>query len=64
MVDAVSCAIEVQNGLIERNAGVPPEWRIEFRGGVHPGDVVQEADGDLMDDGVNVGWKTSTISAT
>ena len=33
VVDAVRCAIEVQNGLIERNAGLPPERRIEFRVG-------------------------------
>ena len=31
VVDAVRCAIEVQNAMIERNAGVPPERRIEFR---------------------------------
>ena len=43
VVDAVRCAIEVQTGLIERNAGVPPERRIEFRVGVHLGDVVEEA---------------------
>ena len=43
MVDAVRCAIEVQNGLIERNAGVPPERRIEFRVGIHLGDVVEES---------------------
>ena len=54
VVDAVRCAIEVQTGLIERNAGVPPERRIEFRVGVHLGDVVEEADGDLMGDGVNI----------
>src|SRR5271165_5614591 len=54
VVDAVRCAIEVQNGLIERNAGVPAERRIEFRVGVHLGDVVAEADGDLMGDGVNI----------
>src|SRR5579864_4026465 len=54
VVDAVRCAIEVQNGLVERNAGVAPERRIEFRVGIHVGDVVEEADGDLMGDGVNV----------
>ena len=54
MVDAVRCAIEVQDGLVERNAGVPPDKRIEFRVGVHLGDVVEEADGDLMGDGVNI----------
>ena len=49
MVDAVRCAIEVQNGMVERNlAGVPPERRIEFRVGIHLGDVVEEADGDLI----------------
>jgi hypothetical protein len=35
VVDAVRCVIEVQNGLIERNAGLPPERRIEFRVGIH-----------------------------
>ena len=49
MVDAVRCAVEVQNGLIERNAGVQRlERRIEFRVGIHLGDVVEESDGDLM----------------
>ena len=47
MVDAVRCAIEVQIGMVERNAGLPPERRIEFRVGIHLGDVVEEADGDL-----------------
>ena len=54
VVDAVRCAIEVQNGMIERNAGLPPERRIEFRIGIHLGDVVEESDGDLMGDGVNI----------
>ena len=48
VVDAVRCAIEVQNGMVERNAGLPPERRIEFRVGIHLGDVVEEGDGDLM----------------
>ncbi len=54
VVDAARCAIEVQNGLAERNAGLPPEKRIEFRIGIHVGDVVEESDGDLMGDGVNI----------
>jgi adenylate cyclase len=41
VVDAVRCAIEVQNGLVERNAGVLAERRIEFRVGIHLGDVVE-----------------------
>src|SRR5262245_52399001 len=54
VVDAVHCAIEVQNGMVERNAGLPAERRIEFRIGIHLGDVVEESDGDLMGDGVNI----------
>jgi TolB-like protein/class 3 adenylate cyclase len=54
VVDAARCAVEVQKGMVERNAGVPPERRIEFRIGIHLGDVVEENDGDLMGDGVNV----------
>ncbi len=54
VVDAVRCAIELQNAMVERNAGVPSERRIEFRVGIHVGDVVEESDGDLMGDGVNV----------
>ena len=45
VVDAVRCAIEVQNSMAIRNAGLPPDQRIEFRVGVHLGDVVEEADG-------------------
>jgi adenylate cyclase len=54
VVDAVRCALEVQNAMIERNAGLPADRRIEFRVGIHLGDVVEEADGDLMGDGVNI----------
>src|SRR5450432_1916357 len=61
VVDAVRCAIEVQNGMIERNAGLPPERRIEFRVGIHLGDVVEESDGDLMGDGVNIAARLEGI---
>jgi TolB-like protein len=54
MVDAVTCAIEVQRAMVERNAGVPEDRRIVFRIGIHLGDVVEESDGDLMGDGVNI----------
>ena len=63
VVDAVRCAIEVQNGMVERNAGVPPERRIEFRVGIHLGDVVEESDGDLMGDGVNIAARLEGIAA-
>jgi TolB-like protein/DNA-binding winged helix-turn-helix (wHTH) protein len=54
VVDAVRCALEIQGAMVECNAGVPPDKRIAFRVGVHLGDVVEEADGDLMGDGVNI----------
>jgi len=63
VVDAVRCAIEVQNAMIERNAGVPPERRIEFRIGIHVGDVVEESDGDLMGDGVNIAARLEGVAA-
>src|SRR5215213_4222488 len=63
VVDAVRCAIEVQNAMIERNSGIPPERRIEFRIGIHLGDVVEESDGDLMGDGVNIAARLEGISA-
>ena len=63
VVDAVRCAIEVQTAMIERNAGVTPEKRIEFRVGIHLGDVVEENDGDLMGDGVNIAARLESIAA-
>ena len=63
VVDAVRCAIEVQTGLAERNAGLPPEKRIEYRVGIHLGDVVEEADGDLMGDGVRIALKRQSSVA-
>ncbi len=62
VVDAVRCAIEVQSGMVERNAGLAPERRIDFRVGVHLGDVVEEADGDLMGDGVNIAARLEGVA--
>jgi class 3 adenylate cyclase/TolB-like protein/Flp pilus assembly protein TadD len=62
VVDAVRCAIEMQLGMAERNAGLPPEKRIEYRIGVHIGDVVEESDGDLMGDGVNIAARLEGIA--
>ncbi len=62
VVDAVRCAVEIQNAMVERNAGVPEDRRIEFRIGVHLGDVVEEADGDLMGDGVNIAARLEGIA--
>jgi len=62
VVDAVRCAIEMQNGMIERNAGMPEDRRIEFRVGIHLGDVVEESDGDLMGDGVNIAARLESVA--
>lgn len=62
VVDAVRCAIQVQDAMVERNAGLSPERNIEFRIGIHVGDVVEEADGDLMGDGVNIASRLQTVA--
>jgi TolB-like protein/class 3 adenylate cyclase/Tfp pilus assembly protein PilF len=62
VVDAVRCALEVQAGMKERNAGVTPERQIQFRIGIHLGDVVEESDGDLMGDGVNIAARLEGIA--
>ena len=62
VVDAVRCAIAVQNAMIERNAGTPADQRIVFRIGIHLGDVVEESDGDLMGDGVNIAARLEGVS--
>jgi len=53
VVDALRCATEIQNGMAERNAEIAVEKRIEFRIGIHQGDIVAEDD-DIFGDGVNV----------
>ncbi len=62
VVDAVNCAIEVQRAMVERNAGVALDKRLEFRIGIHLGDVVEEADGDLMGDGINIAARLESIA--
>jgi adenylate cyclase len=61
-VKAVRCAIDVQYGMAERNAGVPQEQRIEFRIGINLGDVIVEDDGDIYGDGVNVAARLENIA--
>jgi pentatricopeptide repeat protein len=53
VVDALRCAGEVQAEIAENNAPLPPDRRIEFRVGIHQGDIVIE-EGDIFGDGVNV----------
>ena len=61
VVEAVRCAVDMQSSMLERNAGEPDDKRIEFRIGIHLGDVVEEDDGDLMGDGVNVAARLESI---
>lgn len=60
-VKAVRCAIEVQQGMADRNADVPRERRIEFRIGINLGDVIVEG-GDIHGDGVNVAARLEGIA--
>src|SRR5262249_21829232 len=53
VVDALRCAVEVQRGMVERNAEIAQDKRIEFRVGIHQGDIIIE-EGDIFGDGVNV----------
>ena len=61
VVDAVRCAVDVQRGMAERNACVPPEQRIEFRIGINVGDIIID-DGDIFGDGVNVAARLETLA--
>ena len=62
VVEAVRCAISVQNAMLERNISLPADQRIEFRIGIHLGDVVEESDGDLMGDGVNIAARLEGVA--
>ena len=61
VVEAVACAVAVQQGAAERNAEVEPEQRIEFRVGINLGDVIVE-DGDIHGDGVNVAARLEALA--
>ena len=63
VVEAVRCAIVVQQGTVQRNRGLNFERRIEFRVGIHLGDVVADGD-DILGDGVNIAARLEGISET
>src|SRR4029077_6287316 len=60
-VDAVRCAMEAQGALAKANSGLPESRQINFRMGVHVGDVMVRA-GDLFGDGVNIGARLQTLA--
>lgn len=61
VVDAVRCAVEMQQGMAERNEGIAAPERIEFRIGVNLGDVIAEND-DIFGEGVNITARLETLS--
>jgi TolB-like protein/class 3 adenylate cyclase len=61
VVDALRCAAEVQRNMAERNSGLTASERLDFRIGVHQGDIVVE-DGDIFGDGVNVAARLEALA--
>ena len=62
VVDAVRCAVAVQKAMVERNVGVARDRRIVFRIGIHLGEIVEESDGDLMGNGVNIAARLEGVA--
>jgi hypothetical protein len=61
VVDAVRCAVDIQRSMIERNANIPAENRIQFRIGINVGDIISD-DNDIYGDGVNVGARLEAFA--
>jgi adenylate cyclase len=60
-VDAVRCAVEVQRGMTLSNVGIPETKRVEFRIGIHVGDIIID-DNDIFGDGVNIAARLEGIA--
>ncbi len=63
VVDAVTCAVEIQRGMAERNAQTPAEQRIEYRIGINVGDIIIDGD-DIYGDGVNIAARVEGLADT
>ena len=61
VVDAVRCAVDIQRGMIARNAELPAERRIEFRVGINVGDIINDG-GDIYGDGVNLAARLEALA--
>lgn len=61
VVDAVRCAVEIARGMIDRNANVPLDQRIEFRTGINVGDIISDGN-DIFGDGVNVAARLEALA--
>ena len=62
VVDAVTCAVEIQRSMFERNSETPPDQRIEFRIGINLGDVISEGTDIFFGDGVNIASRLESIA--
>jgi TolB-like protein/class 3 adenylate cyclase len=60
-IDAARCAVEVQRGMADENSEIPQAKRIEFRIGIHLGDVIID-DNDIFGDGVNIAARLESIA--
>jgi adenylate cyclase len=60
-VDALRCASDIQTQMTDRNAAIAPDARLEFRIGIHQGDIVVE-DGDIFGDGVNIAARLEALA--
>src|SRR6266513_2161658 len=61
VVDSVRCAVDVQRGMAERNAGLPPDQRLDFRIGINVGDIIIDGE-DIHGDGVNVAARLQALA--
>ena len=61
VVDAVRCAVEIQRGMVDRNAAIREEERVAFRIGINVGDVISDG-GDLFGDGVNIAARLESLA--
>src|SRR6202049_5174526 len=60
-VDAVRCAMEIQRAMVERNASIPEDRRVEFRIGINVGDIIID-EGDIYGDGVNIAARLESLA--
>jgi TolB-like protein/rhodanese-related sulfurtransferase len=61
VVDSVRCAVDVQRGMAERNKGIAPDKRLDFRIGINVGDIIIDGD-DIFGDGVNIAARLEMLA--
>jgi adenylate cyclase len=61
VIDAVRCAIDIQQTVTERNASSPEKRRLEFRIGINVGDIIID-EGDIYGDGVNIAVRIEALA--